>query len=635
MQVHGPAGTLATSLAKLGWKITVDGTIYTDSMLNLHLLSSPLASILHSTVHTWMKNISQFCLTRPEWRNLPPIDRGSTLKVFMQLPQEQQNTVAKFLTGSYMDANQREHIREGPVTCDICQQDDDTIVHRLLNCPNTQYVRQEHTEVITFLETFDPCYLHLPVVFQDDQVDFNTWFFHQPWEPVINDLVKQQIRLENQQGIRSKIYSDGTCRNPASPSYRRAAFALVFHTCTSIQQCVEIVSQFRTAQKTPSTFQVLSTGACSGFQSIPRAELEAAMVLMQQDLMTTLYTDSQYVVDICDRLGYILDVAQMQSWPNFDILLTIWNHLQLGKTNIVKVKAHDISDKDPPEETFNKIGNHAADTAAKEALKQLDRTTPMHQNFTQHVELLEMAKQQMQFRYHIQVARAKCLQQKDNNHHPQTYVTFQANQERLLELHYDDGIQYDFDDTDQDKLQNSLWGTTISLRILAWLQLTIAPVAINSGGPWSNRNHVVWIGSQLSNSDAMWTGGKRRWNGENISTKTVAAFDEWMALLATGTSLRKGRYNNGTIDWTKHSSDPQTVELVDTFTWIDTWETGLDRQAPNGSTNWNSFSHHCSFFQTQRGDSWCTTSNSRSAGLFWHPNSSIWLTRSRRLDQAN
>jgi len=471
MQVHGPAGTLATSLAKLGWKITADGTIYTDSMLNLHLLSSPLASILHSTVHTWMKNISQFCSTRPEWRNLPPIDRGSTLKVFMQLPQEQQNTVAKFLTGSYMDANQREHIREGPVTCDICQQDDDTIVHRLLNCPNTQYVRQEHTEVITFLETFDPCYLHLPVVFQDDQVDFNTWFFHQPWEPVINDLVKQQIWLENQQGIRSKIYSDGTCRNPASPSYRRAAFALVFHTCTSIQQCVEIVSQFRTAQKTPSTFQVLSTGACSGFQSIPRAELEAAMVLMQQDLMTTLYTDSQYVVDICDRLGYILDVAQMQSWPNFDILLTIWNHLQLGKTNIVKVKAHDISDKDPPEETFNKIGNHAADTAAKEALKQLDRTTPMHQNFTQHVELLEMAKQQMQFRYHIQVARAKCLQQKDNNHHPQTYVTFQANQERLLELHYDDGIQYDFDDTDQDKLQNSLWGTTISLRILAWLQL--------------------------------------------------------------------------------------------------------------------------------------------------------------------
>lgn len=58
-----------------------------------------------------------------------------------------------------------------------------------------------------------------------------------------------------------------------------------------------------------------------------------------------------------------------------------------------------------------------------------------------------------------------------------------------------------------------------------------------------------------------------------------------MALLATGTSLRKGRYNNGAIDWTKHSSDPQTVELVDTFTWIDTWETGLDRPAPNGSTN--------------------------------------------------
>lgn len=77
----------------------------------------------------------------------------------------------------------------------------------------------------------------------------------------------------------------------------------------------------------------------------------------------------------------------------------------------------------------------------------------------------------MQFRYHIQVARAKCLQQKDNTNHPQTYVTFQTNQERLLELHYDDGIRFHFDDADRDKLHNSLWGTTISLRILAWLQL--------------------------------------------------------------------------------------------------------------------------------------------------------------------
>ena len=593
MQVHGPAGTLATSLAKLGWKITSDGTIYTDSMLNLDFLRSPLASILHSTVHTWMKNISQFCLTRPEWRNLPTIDRTTTLKIFMQLPQEQQPTVAKFLTGSYMDANQREHIREGPVTCDICQQDEDTIIHRLLQCPNTQYVRQDHEEVITFLENFDPCYLHLPVVYQDEQVDFNTWFFHQSWEPVINDLVLQQIQLENQQGIRSDIYSDGTCRNPTSPAFRRAAFALVFNPSTTLPQCLDIVDKFKNDRQIPPSFQVLSTGACSGFQSIPRAELEAAMVLMQQNLMTTLYTDSQYVVDVCDRLGYILDVAQMHSWPNFDILQKIWNHLQRGQTNIVKVKAHDISDMDPPRQTLNKIGNHAADTAAKEALKQLDRTTPMHQNFSNHQELVELTKRQMQFRYHIQVARAKCLQQKGNTNHPQTYVTFQTNQERLLELHYDDGIQYHFDDADRDKLHNSLWGTTISLRILAWLQLLRWPSTPADPGAIG----ITWYELAVNFQTVMQcglvvnTGG----TGKTFRPKQLPLLTNEWPYSRQGASLRKGGYNNGATDWSKHTSLSQTVELFHSIAGIDTWETGLARQATNGTTKGNHYCSHCSF----------------------------------------
>lgn len=476
MQVHGPAGTLAMSLMKLGWQITSTGVIHTDTMLILHILESPLDSLLKCAQQAWMKNVSQFCLNRPEWRNLPTIDRTATVKIFMQLPQHQQNVVARFITGSFMEPKQKEHVREGPVTCEICEKAEDSLHHRLVLCPNTEYVRQDYPMVIEFLETHDPCHLHLPIVFQDDWYEFNTWFLHQEWQQEVNPIVKSHIQQENELGIRSLIYSDGSCRNPTNPSFRRASFALIFHPHLDHLQCEQVVKSFQNLQVIPSSFQVFATGPCTNFQSIPRAELLAAMTLMQQDLTTTLHTDSQYVVDICDKLGYILHVAQMQSWANFDILQNIWHNLQQGRTCINKVKAHSLSAVDPPTiETFHKIGNQAADEAAKAMLKHLDKITPMHLEYQEHCNYLLMVKQQMQFRFDIQVARAKCLQQKEHCTNPQTYKTYQDNLDCLFTLQYSDGINYSFDDSDFARLENSLWGTTISHRIMTWLSLLVWP----------------------------------------------------------------------------------------------------------------------------------------------------------------
>ena len=472
MQIHGPAATLAMSLMKLGWKVTRQGKIHTDTMLNLDLLKSPLASLMKCTMNSWMKNISQIYLTRPDWRNLPTIDRTATVKIFMKLSSAQQSVVARFLTGSYMESKQKEHVRDGPVICELCKKEEDTMNHRLLNCPSTEYIRQNSPEIVEFLHSHDLCHLHLPVVYQDDFHDFNTWFLHQEWDQEVNQSILQQIQQENQQGTRSMIFSDGSCRNPASPDFRRASFALIFHHKVDPQICANILQTFADQKQIPNTFQVLATGPCTNFQSIPRAELLAAMVLMQQRLCTTLYTDSQYVVDICSKLGYILDIAQCQSWANFDILVTIWESLQLGQTYIEKVKAHDMdSTLVPSMMNFWKLGNHAADTAAKAALKHLDAVSPMHTNFPERQEYILMVRQQMEFRYNIQVARAKCFQHNEANQNTCNYSTYQANLDKLMDLQYDDFQTYTFSQDDYDSLENSLWGTTISHRLLTWLAM--------------------------------------------------------------------------------------------------------------------------------------------------------------------
>ena len=483
MKVHGPAGTLATSLMKIGWQITSTGVIHTDSMLDLDLLASPLASLMKCSLHSWMKNVSQFCLSRQEWRNLPTIDRTATVKIFMQLKHTEQNVVSRFLTGSYMEPKQKEHIREGPAHCEICQQAEDTMHHRLLVCPKTEYVRQENHEVIQHLENADPCHLHLPIVYQDEFHDFNTWFFHQNWEPEVNESILEKIVQENHSGIRASMFSDGSCRNPTHPNFRRASYAVVYHPAVTPATCSGIVKQFQHTQKLPDTFQVFTTGPCSDFQSIPRAELLAAMVLMVQGLNTILYTDSQYVIDVCSRLGYVLDIAQIQTWANFDILKKIWICLQTGLTKLQKVKAHAIQSTDPPNiDTFNKIGNHAADTAAKAALQHLDDTSPMHGNFDEYQQHQKMVMLQMQFRHTLQIARAKCFQQQEISTNPTAFSNFQNKLDHLYNLRHENGTRYTFTAEDFDRVQSSLWGTTVSHRILTWLSLLQWPAIPERSG---------------------------------------------------------------------------------------------------------------------------------------------------------
>lgn len=352
-------------------------------------------------------------------------------------------------------------------------------------CSETEYVRLEFPGVVEFLESHNPCHLHLPVVYQDELHDFNLWFLHHKWEHEVNEEVLQQVRQENSQGIRSMIFSDGSCRNPATPSMRRASYALTFHRQISPRECADIVQTFHQTQKIPDTFQVLVAGPCTDYQSIPRAELLAAMVLMKQRLQTTLYTDSQYVVDVCSKLGYIIDIAQMQSWANFDILCNIWECLQQGQTKLEKVKAHSIDSRDPPNmATFAKLGNHAVDAAAKAMLRHLDAVSPILTNFAERDEIVRRVQQQMNFRYCIQVARAKGLQQTDscqlNNRGP--YSAFQSNQVKLFDLQRTDARSYTFSSDDFDAVQNSLWGTTISHRILHWLSLLKWPATPGTPG---------------------------------------------------------------------------------------------------------------------------------------------------------
>lgn len=90
----------------------------------------------------------------------------------------------------------------------------------------------------------------------------------------------------------------------------------------------------------------------------------------------------------------------------------------------------------------------------------------------------------MNFRYCIQVARAKGLQQTDscqlNNRGP--YSAFQSNQVKLFDLQHTDARSYTFSSDDFDAVQNSLWGTTISHRILHWLSLLKWPATPGTPG---------------------------------------------------------------------------------------------------------------------------------------------------------
>ena len=119
----------------------------------------------------------------------------------------------------------------------------------------------------------------------------------------------------------------------------------------------------------PPSFKVLIKAPTSGSQTVARAELEAVAIALETFPTCRIFSDSQYTVDLCQRL---LTGCQTPSWrnaPNSDLIARLRACVNRDLHTVLKIKAHqEIQSTMPDQVAYDLLGNQIADTAAKQAV---------------------------------------------------------------------------------------------------------------------------------------------------------------------------------------------------------------------------------------------------------------------------
>eukprot|EP00438_Fugacium_kawagutii_P005578 Skav228724 [mRNA] locus=scaffold1830:269748:271832:- [translate_table: standard] len=376
LKVRGPAGNLAYSLAQIGWQIDPHGRLLTDTPVEFNLFEAPWPSIRAFLRKQFIQHFLQAAVIKPELRYQPLPDVKHTLQVLLEFEPKDQQILAYHLTGANMLASQTRHFTLSEGRCPLCQQPDSN-EHRLLRCPSLAHVRARHQLAIDFLEEHDPCHIHLPVIAENPLWQFEWLIAQNIPPPDINESALQHITDMLEAGQDLRFYTDGSADPSNFPEGSRAAYSVVLHTSTTEQDIAADLAAFAATRTIPAAYQTVAVGYCQGAQTIQRAELLAVLVPVELDIACHIHTDSQYVVDWAQRLGYLLDLLKILNAANFDLLRRFWTALQTGQVTLHKVKAHAIDlQRDPPQVSLHKIGNEAADLAAKVAQKRFAATVP-------------------------------------------------------------------------------------------------------------------------------------------------------------------------------------------------------------------------------------------------------------------
>ena len=455
----GPATALNLYLAKLDWQCDKEGFLHIDGFYRLHLVDTNVDTIVQALETSWMEHISQM-MTRQGFRNTPTICRTKTLQTFGKIPEAHQKCIALEMVGCHMLANQKSHFVENQTDqCDLCGQIE-TRRHNLLECEATKHVRAHFPHVCERLEELDPIHILAPFVFQHPQINMHR-LLHQ-------SMPEGDTQWPNMLPT-AFFFSDGSCYQPQCADTRWAAYSLVTPNI-SVQDIIDL-PDLPILTILEKFFSVIVVSHVTGMQSIPRAELYAAVKFFESNEVDhMLYTDSAYVITSVNLVWQTADIRVLNQKKNYDLLkkLHIAVHRHRNPPKIGKVQSHqDLTVSGF--QRFLRIGNAVADEAAKQVATTtgLPLINEKRQIYREKLESVQHLSQEYEMRYEL--AKARVAHQKQQTKEEQKEPIQKTGLQCLQEWSIPNPMQYPISEDHKLAAEASRWGVAYTSLIFVWL----------------------------------------------------------------------------------------------------------------------------------------------------------------------
>ena len=402
-RITGPARALRHYVQRLGWSISTEGNLLIDPWTTISLTDADFGLLRQLVERDWADDISRR-LTRHHWKNAPALDCIATVGLCRTFTDADRACLVRELAGGFLLQSRKSKFNEDlDESCPLCGLLD-TTEHRVLHCETLAEVRDRYPAVVQWLQEMDPIHLHWPFAFQHSDNSMTATMLRAQPKPDLHILP-----AGNQ---RARFYTDGSCVFPAHSCIRWAAYGIIQDlrdpTTWSYEDLLNLHFE------TPNAFQIVAVGLCPGRQTIQRAELEAVLLLLENDTDIDVYTDSAYVILQVQRIRSGAPITDLALCPNYDQLLRL--HRVLTTTvhtpGIWKVKAHQKVDRTfTYEELLHATGNQHVDEVAKKAANSLGGPlqTVLRQQAAEYLEHRERLLQHLSFRVDLNKQRTLCI----------------------------------------------------------------------------------------------------------------------------------------------------------------------------------------------------------------------------------
>ena len=370
VSVVGPGTALKALLVRNGWTLTgfcVTG--YGNVKLDLRVATS--RDVSRVVAKAWSFKVRLAVLHRNGLHDLGVPDPFATCVLqFFAAPD--QRTIARHIVGAFQSTAVKSQWGGASSACCPWCGCPENKWHRFVECPAFAGLRSEHSDAVEVLRHCRPEWVHAPVATLPEVDDVLSLLFQSRPLPAGHKALVDVPAYQGCQGL--TFYTDGTCLHPDAPCARHAAWALVRDVTSTDSERTAALYAWRSHGLPVPYFHVVDRGLVPGLQTIPRAELCAALQAIRfgraaGQKPTHIVTDSAYVVHVVRQFQAKQHEQFLLKASNLDLLLQVQDAWFPGIT-VSKVKSHLSPDSARDDaHLWMILGNHCVDQACDAALR--------------------------------------------------------------------------------------------------------------------------------------------------------------------------------------------------------------------------------------------------------------------------
>ena len=106
-RVRGPASAMKNYLLRLGWAISAQGLLFTNTHLSYHILDTPWPCLREAILQDWLRDAVVEHSERSNQRGLPIPSRRLTLSVLKIIPPHQRRGIVREISQAYQTEQQK------------------------------------------------------------------------------------------------------------------------------------------------------------------------------------------------------------------------------------------------------------------------------------------------------------------------------------------------------------------------------------------------------------------------------------------------------------------------------------------------------------------------------------------------